>query len=71
MGNDATGAARAVITKRAKYGADVFSKNGKKGGEARNKSKKRFSPFSDPEFAREMGRKSAAKRWGKVYEEKQ
>jgi hypothetical protein len=65
MSGNQRGADKAVRTKIERYGPDVFSKNGKRGGKARNASSKRFSPFSDVEFAAEMGRRGSAKRWSK------
>lgn len=62
MAGTKEGARKAVKTKLEKD-KDVFKRNGRKGGEARNKSDKRFTPFSDPEFASAMGKKAARKRW--------
>ncbi len=65
MGGTVDGARRAVATKIERYGKNVFSKNGKLGGKARNSSKKRFTPFSDSEFASAAGLRGSTKRWGK------
>ncbi len=64
MSGNKAGAEKAVQTKIARYGKDIFSENGRKGGKARNASPKRYTPFSDPEYASRMGRKGSKKRWG-------
>lgn len=63
MSGNTEGARKAVQTKIERYGKDIFSANGRKGGKARNASAKRYTPFSDPHFAAKMGRKGSAKRW--------
>ena len=55
-----------MATKLKTYGKDFYSKAGKKGGQARNKSDKRYTPFSDREFASKMGKKAAKARWAKL-----
>lgn len=63
ISGNSEGAKKAVKTKLERYGSKIFSENGRKGGRARNVSKKRYSPFSDPEFASKMGKIGSKKRW--------
>lgn len=52
-----------IKTKRQRYGKDFFSKNGKKGGQARNESDKKHLTFKDKEKASNAGAKGAQIRW--------
>jgi len=65
MGNEIS--KKATDTKRSKYGDKFFSQNGEMGGLARNLSDKAYMTFREKgsEFASEMGKRSAEKRWGK------
>ena len=66
------GPKKAVETKRKKYGDDFFKNNGELGGLARNLSGNAYSPIIEKgsDFAKEMGRKGAEKRWGKKRDDK-
>jgi hypothetical protein len=66
------GSEKAIETKRKKYGDYFFKNNGELGGLARNLSGNAYSPFREKgsEYAKEMGRKSAEKRWGKKNDDK-
>lgn len=69
MSGSREGAKRAVVTKRKRYGKEIFRENGKLGGQARNASEKKFSPFSESaEYASAQGKIGAAKRWAKSKE---
>lgn len=63
MAGTSEGAKKAVETKRQKYGNTFFADNGHKGGVARNQSEKKYNPFEDKEFAKEMAKKAKAYRW--------
>jgi hypothetical protein len=63
MAGTAEGARKAVETKRKTYGDKFFAKNGRKGGIARNNSDKKYNPFEDKEFARQMAKKASDIRW--------
>jgi hypothetical protein len=65
MAGSQSGARKAVKTKLERYGKNIFIENGRKGGNARNASDKRFTPFSDPDFASKMGKRGSSKRWDK------
>lgn len=69
-GGTKEGAASAVETKRKKYGPKFFSKNGTKGGKARNASPKKHLTFKDTDKASEAGAKGAQIRWAKYYAQK-
>lgn len=63
MAGTKEGARKAVETKRKIYGKNFFAKNGRKGGLARNESDKKYNPFTDKEFARQMAKKASDVRW--------
>lgn len=62
MSQTKEGAKKALATMKRKYGEHYYKSIGAEGGKV--KTKKGFA--TNPEFAREMARKGANKRWNKA-----
>lgn len=71
-GGTKEGAKNAIETKRENYKGkgNPFAKWGSQGGEARNKSPKKYQNFEDKDAAASAGAKGAAIRWAKYRAEK-